>query len=68
VLLDTGLVGEPWLIRRRLARLGLEPHDVKAILPRTATSIDAAAQSTHDGAAALRRAGRRAAPSTLRPA
>jgi glyoxylase-like metal-dependent hydrolase (beta-lactamase superfamily II) len=32
VLLDTGLVGEPWLIRRRLARLGLAPDTVKAIL------------------------------------
>ena len=32
VLLDTGLVGEPWLIRWRLEHLGLKPHDVKAIL------------------------------------
>jgi len=32
VLLDTGLVGEPWLIQWRLQRLGLKPHDVKAIL------------------------------------
>lgn len=32
VLLDTGLVGEPWLIRRRLARLGLARDAVKAIL------------------------------------
>jgi glyoxylase-like metal-dependent hydrolase (beta-lactamase superfamily II) len=32
VLLDTGLVGEPWLIRRRVARLGLAPGDIKAIL------------------------------------
>ena len=32
VLLDTGLVGEPWLIRRRVARLGLAPNDIKAIL------------------------------------
>jgi glyoxylase-like metal-dependent hydrolase (beta-lactamase superfamily II) len=32
VLLDTGLVGEPWLIRRRLRQLGLAPSDVKAIL------------------------------------
>ena len=32
VLLDTGLVGEPWLIRQRLRRLGLAPSDVKAIL------------------------------------
>jgi glyoxylase-like metal-dependent hydrolase (beta-lactamase superfamily II) len=32
VLLDTGLVGEPWLIRWRLKRLGLGPGDVRAIL------------------------------------
>jgi len=32
VLLDTGLAGEPWLIRRRLARLGLRPNSIKAIL------------------------------------
>lgn len=32
VLLDTGLVGEPWLIRWRLARLGLGAANVKAIL------------------------------------
>ena len=32
VLLDTGLVGEPWLFRSRLARLGLTPDAVKAIL------------------------------------
>ena len=32
VLLDTGLVGEPWLIRRRMARLGLRPGDIRAIL------------------------------------
>lgn len=32
VLLDTGLVGEPFLIRRRLRRLGLGPESVKAIL------------------------------------
>ncbi len=32
VLLDTGLIGEPWLIRRRLRHLGLTPDDVKAIL------------------------------------
>jgi glyoxylase-like metal-dependent hydrolase (beta-lactamase superfamily II) len=32
VLLDTGLVGEPWEIRWRLWRLGLRPGDVKAIL------------------------------------
>jgi glyoxylase-like metal-dependent hydrolase (beta-lactamase superfamily II) len=32
VLLDTGLVGEPWLIRWRAARLGLKATDIKAIL------------------------------------
>jgi glyoxylase-like metal-dependent hydrolase (beta-lactamase superfamily II) len=32
VLLDTGLVGEPWFIRRTLGRLGLGPDAVKAIL------------------------------------
>ena len=32
VLLDTGLAGEPWLIRRRMARLGLRPDAIKAIL------------------------------------
>ena len=32
VLLDTGLVGEPWLIRWRVARLGLKATDIKAIL------------------------------------
>jgi glyoxylase-like metal-dependent hydrolase (beta-lactamase superfamily II) len=32
VLLDTGLVGEPWLIRWRLRRLGLRPDAIKAIL------------------------------------
>jgi glyoxylase-like metal-dependent hydrolase (beta-lactamase superfamily II) len=32
VLLDTGLVGEPWLIQWRLARLGLKRDAVKAIL------------------------------------
>lgn len=32
VLLDTGLVGELWLIQWRLQRLGLKPRDVKAIL------------------------------------
>jgi glyoxylase-like metal-dependent hydrolase (beta-lactamase superfamily II) len=32
VLLDTGLVGEPWLIRRRLRRLGLQASSIKAIL------------------------------------
>jgi glyoxylase-like metal-dependent hydrolase (beta-lactamase superfamily II) len=32
VLLDTGLIGEPRQIRRRLRRLGLGPSDLKAIL------------------------------------
>ena len=32
VLLDTGLVGEPWQIRWHLRRLGLGPCDVRAIL------------------------------------
>jgi glyoxylase-like metal-dependent hydrolase (beta-lactamase superfamily II) len=32
VLLDTGLIGEPWTIRRKLRRLGLGPDAVKAIL------------------------------------
>ena len=32
VLLDTGLVGEPWFIRRAVRRLGLGPRDVRAIL------------------------------------
>src|ERR1700752_5432949 len=32
VLLDTGLVGEAWLIRWRLSRLGLKPESIKAIL------------------------------------
>jgi glyoxylase-like metal-dependent hydrolase (beta-lactamase superfamily II) len=32
VLLDTGLVGEPWQIRWHLRRLGLGPRDVRAIL------------------------------------
>ncbi|HMK78487.1 MAG TPA: MBL fold metallo-hydrolase [Xanthobacteraceae bacterium] len=32
VLLDTGLVGEPQLIRRRLSKLGLPPDAIKAIL------------------------------------
>lgn len=31
-LLDTGLVGEPWMIPWRLRRLGLRPNAVKAIL------------------------------------
>jgi len=32
VLLDTGLVGEPWVLRWRLARLGLKPDAIKPIL------------------------------------
>jgi glyoxylase-like metal-dependent hydrolase (beta-lactamase superfamily II) len=32
VLLDTGLVGEPWLIRWRIRWLGLTPQSIKAIL------------------------------------
>lgn len=32
VMLDTGLVGEPWLIQRRLRRLGLTQNAIKAIL------------------------------------
>jgi glyoxylase-like metal-dependent hydrolase (beta-lactamase superfamily II) len=32
ILLDTGLVGESWLIRRRVARLGLTPEAIKAIV------------------------------------
>lgn len=32
VLLDTGLVGERWQIRRKLRQLGLGPRDVRAIL------------------------------------
>jgi glyoxylase-like metal-dependent hydrolase (beta-lactamase superfamily II) len=32
VLLDTGLIGEPWLIRWRLRRLGLRADAIKAIL------------------------------------
>lgn len=32
VLLDTGLVGEPWFIRRTMARLGLAPRAIRAIL------------------------------------
>ena len=32
VLLDTGLVGEPWFIRRAVRQLGLAPEDVRAIL------------------------------------
>lgn len=32
VLLDTGLAGEQWQIRRALRRLGLGPRDVRAIL------------------------------------
>ena len=32
VLLDAGLIGEPWQIRWRLRRMGLGPENVKAIL------------------------------------
>jgi glyoxylase-like metal-dependent hydrolase (beta-lactamase superfamily II) len=32
ILLDTGLVGEPWLIRRCLQRVGLTPDAIKAIV------------------------------------
>jgi glyoxylase-like metal-dependent hydrolase (beta-lactamase superfamily II) len=32
VLLDTGLVGEPWLMQWRLKRLGLRPDNIKAVL------------------------------------
>lgn len=32
VLIDTGLVGEPFLIRRRVRKLGLTPQSIKAIL------------------------------------
>lgn len=32
VLVDTGLIGEQWQIRRKLRRLGLGPRNVKAIL------------------------------------
>ena len=32
VLLDTGLIGEPWQIRWRLRQRGLGPQNVKAIL------------------------------------
>ena len=32
VLLDTGLVGEPFLIRRLMGKLGIKPENVKAIL------------------------------------
>ena len=32
VLLDTGLVGEPFQIRRLVRRLGLKPGSIKAIL------------------------------------
>jgi glyoxylase-like metal-dependent hydrolase (beta-lactamase superfamily II) len=32
VMIDTGMVGEPILIRRRLRKLGLPPHALKAIL------------------------------------
>jgi glyoxylase-like metal-dependent hydrolase (beta-lactamase superfamily II) len=32
VLLDTGLIGEPWHLPWRMRRLGLQPHAIKAIL------------------------------------
>ena len=32
VLLDTGLVGEPWQIRWRMRKLGLKPESIKAIV------------------------------------
>src|SRR6185436_19951767 len=32
VLLDTGMIGEPLLLRRRVRRLGLRPDSIKAIL------------------------------------
>lgn len=32
VLIDTGLFGEPWRIRRLVARLGLTPASIKAVL------------------------------------
>lgn len=32
VMLDTGMLGEPWLIRRLVRRLGLRPDSIKAIL------------------------------------
>jgi glyoxylase-like metal-dependent hydrolase (beta-lactamase superfamily II) len=32
VMIDTGMVGEPFLIRRRIRRLGLQPRSIKAIL------------------------------------
>jgi len=32
VMIDTGLFGEPLLIRRRLRRLGLQPQSIRAIL------------------------------------
>ena len=32
VLIDTGLAGEPWRIRRLVARLGLQPASIKAVL------------------------------------
>jgi glyoxylase-like metal-dependent hydrolase (beta-lactamase superfamily II) len=32
VLIDTGLFGEPWRIRRLVARLGLQPKSIKAVL------------------------------------
>jgi len=32
VMIDTGLAGEPWFIRRLVRRLGLRPDSIKAIL------------------------------------
>ena len=32
VMIDTGLAGEPFLIRRLVRKLGLKPHSIKAIL------------------------------------
>ncbi len=32
VMIDTGLVGEPFLIRRLVRKLGLQPGDIKALL------------------------------------
>lgn len=32
ILLDTGLVGESWLIRRRVTQLGLRPDSIRAIV------------------------------------
>ena len=32
LMIDTGMVGEPFLIRRLVRRLGLSPQSIKAIL------------------------------------